>query len=135
MRVVAVLLLLCACAGARQPGSTVMETGDPAITVITTADLRGRTVLDAIALRVPDLHIEQHPSECPHLTLRSTRSLPSTGAVAIYVDGSLARDSCALSKFLPGEVERVEVYPGGVAARPGYPRNEHGFILIFRRNR
>jgi len=29
------------------------------------------------------------------------------------------------------EARRVEVYPLGVTARPGYPSSGHGLILIF----
>jgi len=127
------LLFLGACTGSRQPGATVIESGDPSVTVVTSADLRGRTVLEALALRVADLRVEQHPTECPHLTLRSARSLPSNGVVSVYVDGALAKDTCVLGKFGPGEVERVEAYPGGITSRTGYARNEYGLILIFRR--
>ena len=68
---------------------------------------------------------------CPEIRLRGTRSLFGSNTPSIYVDGARALDACVLDELAASIVERIEVYPSGVARRPGYDSDRNGLILVF----
>jgi hypothetical protein len=51
---------------------------------------------------------------------------------SLYVDGTLMSDTCPLQQIPVTDVRSVEVYPGGIASRPGIRRNPFGIIMVFR---
>ncbi len=137
----AVAVLLAGCATA-QPFDRSTEPGAPrsqptaGAVVITRKALAadpGRTVLDAIRLRMPQLQVMgwSYPDRCPQLQLRGKDSVTGGSNPDIYVDGTHTPDTCPLVTMQAAETDRVEVYPFGVTSRPGYPSSPHGLILIF----
>jgi len=93
----------------------------------------GRTVLDAIRRAMPQLHISgwSQYNRCPVVELRGKDSVVGSSNPDVYVDGTRTVDTCPLVTLQAMEARRVEVYPLGVTARPGYPSSGHGLILIF----
>ena len=93
----------------------------------------GRTVLDAIRRAMPQLHISgwSQYNRCPVVELRGKDSVVGSSNPDVYVDGTRTVDTCPLVTLQAMETRRIEVYPLGVTARPGYPSSSHGLILIF----
>ena len=93
----------------------------------------GRTVLDAIRRAMPQLHISgwSQYNRCPVVELRGKDSVVGSSNPDVYVDGTRTVDTCPLVTLQAMEARRIEVYPLGVTARPGYPSSSHGLILIF----
>jgi hypothetical protein len=67
---------------------------------------------------------------CPRLEIRGRNN----SNASVYVDGARSMDTCVLEQIQAQDVERVEVYPMGVASRPGYRGNAGGLILVFTRS-
>ena len=92
----------------------------------------GRTVLDVIRRAMPQLQVSGWSwSHCPVVQLRGKDSLHGSSDPDVYVDGTRTVDTCPLVTVQAMEARRIEVYPLGVTARPGYPSSGHGLILIF----
>ena len=93
----------------------------------------GWTVLDAIRRAMPQVKISagRGLNACPVVELRGRDSLTGSSDPDVYVDGTRTVDTCPLVTLQAMEARRVEVYPLGVTARPGYPSSGHGLILIF----
>jgi hypothetical protein len=88
------------------------------------------TLLAALRHRVIGLQVRQGDS-CPVLLLRGQHSLNGDNNPAVYVDGARAANTCVLDMLFPLDVERVEVYPMGIAPRPPYKAHPNGLILVF----
>lgn len=91
----------------------------------------GQPLASALAARVPGLRSYETPYGCPALTLRTARIAGPEAAPTVYVDGTRTYGTCALRDLDARDVARVEVYPQGLAARPGYASSATGLILIF----
>jgi hypothetical protein len=70
-------------------------------------------------------------SGCPEITFRGTKRFHGVGTPSIYVNGMRALNTCVLEEFAAADVRRVEIYPSGVANRPGYANSSDGLILVF----
>jgi hypothetical protein len=95
--------------------------------------LSGMTVLDGLRSRFPSVHVRTNGS-CPDILIRGRNSIQSSNAPRVYVDGQRAADSCILNMMRAGDVARVEIYPTGHTARPGYLSDPNGLILVFTRS-
>ena len=117
--------------GGRPLGSTTM--GSLVISGRALTVDAGRTVLDAIKYSMPQLRITgwTQYTRCPMLELRGKDSVNGSNDPDVYVDGTRTSDTCPLVTIQAIQTERIEVYPLGMAARPGYPGSGHGLILIF----
>jgi len=93
----------------------------------------GRTVLDAIRSAMPQVQVSGRSGlgRCPFVELRGKDSVAGSSNPDVYVDGTRTVDTCPLVTLQAMEARRIEVYPLGVTARPGYPSSGHGLILIF----
>jgi TonB-dependent Receptor Plug Domain len=93
----------------------------------------GRTVLDVIRNAMPQMRITGYTeyTRCPQLELRGKDSMAGSNDPDVYVDGTRTTDTCPLIQIPAVQTERIEVYPLGMTARPGYPSSGHGLILIF----
>jgi hypothetical protein len=117
--------------GGRPLGSTTM--GSLVISGRALTVDAGRTVLDAIKYSMPQLRITgwTQYTRCPMLELRGKDSVNGSNDPDVYVDGTRTSDTCPLVTIQAIQTERIEVYPLGMTARPGYPGSGHGLILIF----
>jgi len=140
--VLALALLVAGCATSRpfdrstEPGAPQTTIGTSGSVVITGQALSadpGITVLDAIRRVMPQAMITGWTAtdNCPHVELRGHDSVSGSSDPDVYVDGTHARDTCPLVTLQAAQTGRIEVYPGGVTSRPGYPTGPHGLILIF----
>ncbi|HET6230682.1 MAG TPA: TonB-dependent receptor plug domain-containing protein [Longimicrobiaceae bacterium] len=126
-------LLLAACApAAHRPGGP--RTGGRMGIVVNAAqmDVRGANLLGALQGHVPGMGV-RHPvnASCPAITLRGPKSLVGSNDPLVYVDGTRAINTCVLEMLSAADVQRVEVYPAGIAAQPGYDFSANGLILVF----
>jgi hypothetical protein len=99
----------------------------------TLAQLPGRTVLDAITLRMPQVRTFWTTGGCPGVLLRGSDRVMGTSNPDVYVDHAHVQDTCLLATLWATDLQRVEIYPLGVTSRPGYSTGAHGLILIFTR--
>jgi hypothetical protein len=109
------------------------ESGSAAVIVLdasTLAQLSGRSVLDAIRSRFPQVRTST-TGGCPRVLLRGTDRVMGTSDPDVYVDHAHALDTCILATLWATDLQRVEIYPLGVTARPGYNTSGHGLILVF----
>lgn len=104
-------------------------------TVVTREDLRGQSgsLLSALARQVASMEIVPH-SPCPSIELRGPSTARGITEPEVYVNGTRTTDTCMLVSLAPPDVERVEIYPTGVAPRAGYTTSAHGLILVFTRD-
>lgn len=92
----------------------------------------GIGLLEGLASRVSNMRVNrQSGGRCPSITLRGMRTLIGSTNPEVYVDGTPMIDTCVLDQIRAADVERVEVYPGGISGRPGYRTGANGLILIF----
>jgi hypothetical protein len=68
---------------------------------------------------------------CPEITFRGSKRFYGVGTPSIYVNGMRALNTCVLEEFAATDVRLVEIYPSGVANRPGYANSSDGLILVF----
>jgi hypothetical protein len=68
---------------------------------------------------------------CPEITFRGSKRFYGAGTPSIYVNGMRALNTCVLEEFAAADVRLVEIYPSGVANRPGYANSSDGLILVF----
>lgn len=107
----------------RTPGATVVSGSRL---------LSGLGLLDALVGRVSAMRV-QGSGACPRITLRGQKTMVGNSEPTVYIDGTRAVDTCILNMLRADEVERIEVYPMGVAHRPGYRSDPYGLILVFMR--
>lgn len=93
----------------------------------------GSSLLRLVRHRVASMQVRE-TSGCPDVTLRGAKSIHSVSVPSVYVDGQRAANTCILEMLNTHDVQRVEVYPGGVTNRPGYLANGAGLILVFMRH-
>lgn len=125
-----------ACIGSAAPP----QSGDPMTanapgrggTIITQEDLRDQSgsLLRALARQVTTMRVIPH-SPCPGIELRGQNTVPGITEPQVYVNGTRTTDTCILTSLAAPDVERVEIYPMGVAPRAGYATSAHGLILVF----
>jgi hypothetical protein len=89
-------------------------------------------LMTAVKNRVASMEVGRS-STCPRITIRGQKSVQGPSDPRIYVDGMPAVNTCILDMLNTLDVELVEVYPGGVTRRPGYPADPYGLILVFSR--
>lgn len=87
-------------------------------------------LLDVLVSRVGNVEVGSAPG-CPRIIMRGTKSIAQPNDPRVYVNGSPAGDTCILQLIRTNDVQRVELYPMGVTARPGYRSNSGGLILVF----
>ena len=119
-----------------EPGGQPLPISTASRLVLTGQELTGDgnwTILDAIKRAMPQMRVSDwtYPSNCPVLQLRGHDSVVNNSNPDVYVDGTRTVDTCPLVTLPAAEARRVEIYPLGVAPRPGYPSQGHGLILIF----
>lgn len=85
--------------------------------------------------RVPGLRVAEGPLGCPAVLLRKGVAVSPNAAALIYVNGVRTAGGCILRDLPVFDVDRIEVYPPGVVAPPGYHRSGTGSILIFLKSR
>ena len=130
-------LALAACAAAHDPApGAAPPARRGGVTVLTRADLAragGAELLAVLASRVSNIRVERRSatSPCPVITLRGDRTMTGTRNPLLYVDGTEMTDTCVLTQIRTDDVEAVEIYPGGISARPGYRSHTAGLILVF----
>lgn len=88
--------------------------------------------LDALARGIPGVRA-QRLSSCPQIELRGRISISTPTNPVVYVDGTRTTDTCTLSTLRAEDVQRIEIYPMGVAPRPGYSTHSGGLVLVFTR--
>lgn len=93
---------------------------------------QGTDLMTAVKQRVASMQVARS-STCPRITIRGQKSIQGPSDPRIYVDGMPAVNTCILDMLNTIDVELVEVYPGGVTRRPGYPADPYGLILVFSR--
>jgi hypothetical protein len=71
---------------------------------------------------------------CPRLEMRGRNSIQGPSDPSVYLDGTMAGNTCLLEQLRSADVRRVEVYPMGVTSRPGYRASSGGLILLFSRD-
>jgi hypothetical protein len=132
-----VALLALGCASAPAPGSdtqgdaTTAVRGGSAI-VVEGEDIQGRgqTLLRLLDERVSGMSVTYN-GPCPSIVIRGRKSLFGSNDPLIYVDGARALNTCVLDDLSTDVVKRIEVYPSGVAQKPGYDSSRNGLILVF----
>lgn len=120
---------LLGCSGNAQ---TSPESGGADAIVLRGDDFTGN-VLDALRSRVRSANVETPTGTCPRITFRGVRSVTARRDPSVYVDGTLMLNTCVLQQITSGDVDRVEIYPGGNSPRSNIQGNPSGLILIFRR--
>jgi hypothetical protein len=91
------------------------------------------TLLSFLASRVSSISVDRS-GPCPDLRMRGQRSMFGSNSPAVYIDGTRTASSCVLDMLLTSDLSRIEVYPMGVANKPGYKAHPNGLILVFLRN-
>ena len=119
-----------------EPGGQPLPTSTASRLVLTGQELSGNlgwTILDAIKRAMPQMQVSDwtQPNNCPNVQLRGQDSLVGGSNPDVYVDGTRTVDTCPLVTLQASQARRIEIYPQGVAPRPGYPSQGHGLILIF----
>jgi hypothetical protein len=91
----------------------------------------GGTLLAYLYGRVSGMQVDYSSVPCPSIQIRGRKSLYGSTDPVVYVDGARTANSCVLEQLLTRDLQRVEVYPMGVANRPGYEAHPNGLILVF----
>jgi hypothetical protein len=108
---------------ARNGGSAIVVDG-------TEIQGRGQTLLRLLDERVSGMSVN-YSGPCPSIVIRGAKSLFGSNDPLIYVDGARALNTCVLDDMSSALVKRVEIYPSGVAQKPGYDSSRNGLILVF----
>jgi hypothetical protein len=91
---------------------------------------RGSTLLRLLDERVSGMDVS-YSGPCPSIVIRGRKSIFGDNNPLIYVDGARALNTCVLDDLATDVIKRVEVYPSGVAHKPGYDSSRNGLILVF----
>jgi outer membrane receptor protein involved in Fe transport len=134
----ALLATLAACAtlpGAAPDADDGFRPGGAHVVVLEDEQLQRApgSLLQALAGRVAQLRVKAG-STCPNIEIRGVNSVQGSSDPVIYLDGTMAGNTCLLEQLRSAEVRRVEVYPMGVTARAGYRNSAGGLILVFSRD-
>jgi hypothetical protein len=127
-----VLLLGAAACRTSAGGGEGGAGSDASMIQIDGSELSRGTLLDAIRIRVPAMLVTERSGQCPLVMFRGQRAMTTQDNPSVYVDGTLMSDTCALQQISITDVRSVEVYPSGLASRPGLRRNPFGIIMVFR---
>lgn len=139
-RSLALLLPLALCtacmtgAQAREGGGGIESNGRGVVLSGVALDDGPGSVLHTLQGKIPGMKVQRYRDECPHIALRSDATFRTLVNPHVYVDGTRATDTCILETLQSQDMDRVEIYPGGVSGRPGYPAHPHGLILLFMRS-
>jgi hypothetical protein len=131
-----VALLVLGCASAPTRISDASRDASPAARgsaiVVDGEDIQGRgqTLLRLLDERVSGMSVS-YAGPCPSIVIRGHKSLFGSNDPLIYVDGARALNTCVLDDLSTDVVKRIEVYPSGVAHKPGYDSSRNGLILVF----
>lgn len=131
----AAALAAAACAGANPPAdSPEARRATPHSARVTRAEhFAGRSsVLTVLQSRNAGMQV-QRTDGCPQITLRGRTSVNGNSNPVIYVDGNRTGNTCILEQIDPDDVERVEVYPSGIAPGGRPATSPTGLILVFTR--
>lgn len=128
---VPLLLIAVACASTASTRGADRRSGTAAYVLDGSRLSAGVPLWASLSDYVPGLRVFDTAGGCPAVTLRRGRRASPIAAPLIYVDGARTYGTCALAEISPWDVDRVEVYPGGVSHRPGYRTHATGLILIF----
>jgi hypothetical protein len=90
------------------------------------------TLLSALSARMTAMDVLRG-GECPVITLRGRTTVARPTNPGVYVDGARATNTCVLDMLNVGDVQRVEIYPMGIAQRGAYEGQAGGLILVFMR--
>jgi len=91
------------------------------------------TLLTALASRMASMGVLRG-GECPQIVLRGRTTVAHPTNPGVYVDGARATNTCVLESLNVADVQRVEVYPLGIAVHKGaYEAHAGGLILVFMR--
>jgi hypothetical protein len=121
----------CAAAGLGRKETARVPPGTAATVLRSEQLVRSPSLVHAIASRLPGAQVSSGGRACPQITLRGTKSIRGDNNPSVYVDGTRAANTCVLDMLQILDVERVEVYPSGIAPRPPYHGNPNGLILVF----
>jgi hypothetical protein len=131
---------LCLAAFLAACGTAPAETADdarprPSTARITGAEhFHGRTsVLSVLQSRIAGMQVQRMDGGCPEITLRGRASLGGNNNPVIYVEGSRSANTCILEMLDPEDIDRVEVYPSGIAPGGRPPTSSTGLILVYLR--
>ncbi|HET9949365.1 MAG TPA: hypothetical protein VFQ22_10630 [Longimicrobiales bacterium] len=104
--------------------------------VLTGPDLyeHNGTLLSYLYSRISGMVVDYAQQPCPRVQLRGRKSLFGSSDPIVYVDGARTANSCVLEMLSTRDLSRIEVYPMGVANRPGYEAHPNGLILVFVRD-
>ena len=106
-------------------------------TIVTAEELHGTSgsLLRALMGKVPNMKVTftAGMDRCPSIAMRSYEEHRGGDYPSVYVDGTHAGNTCILETLEAREVDRVEIYPGGITNRPGYRGSNGGLILVFLR--
>ena len=132
---IVVLSSLLGCAGATSRSGGAGPSGDAYVLASEELSRMGSgTLLQALVGRVPTMQVLQRTGyRCPSVIFRGSKTVLGDPNAAVYVDGTPATDTCILQQLRVQDVERVEVYPSGIARSPGYAPHATGLILVFLR--
>ncbi len=118
-----------------EPGGKQLSTTTAGAVVIKGEALSadpGLTILDVIRRSMPQVQVYGYTqNHCPIVELRGRDTLAGSSDPDVYVDGTRTIDTCPLTTLQATAAGRIEIYPGGVTPRAGYPSMGHGLILIF----
>jgi hypothetical protein len=138
---VLVLLSASACGPAQERGRVAGVSPLPGENHTSGYVLSGRSLnehngslLDYLFGRVSGMQVDHGSYPCPEVQLRSRKSILGSTDPAVYVDGTRTANACIREELYTRDIGRVEVYPQGVANRPGYKAHPNGLILVFLRN-
>jgi hypothetical protein len=130
--VIAMTLLLLGCG--RVSRRSESDTSRNSAIVLRGSELTSN-LLDGIRNRIPGTTISYQRGGCPRILFRGRRSVDQYGTPSVYVDGTLTIDTCVLTTLSVTEIDRVEVFTSGNAARADVRPNPSGLIFVYRINR
>ena len=87
-------------------------------------------LVNLIQSRVTNLQVRRN-GPCPEFEFRGRNSVLAPTPPGVYVNGQHTMNTCVLEMLDPQDINLVEVYPQGVANRPGYHSTAGGLILVF----
>ena len=90
------------------------------------------SVLSVLQSRTAGMHV-QRTDGCPQITLRGKTSVRGPSNPVIYVEGNRSANTCILEMLDPNDIDRVEVYPSGIAPGGRPPTSPTGLILVYLR--
>lgn len=133
----ATLCLAAALASAACGTAPAADAGRPSaspVRVTRAEHFQGRSsVLAVLQSRTAGMQVHRTDG-CPQITLRGRTSINGDNNPVIYVEGSRSANTCILEMLDPDDVDRVEVYPSGVAPGGRPATSPTGLILVYLRH-